>query len=82
MSFKTFDYIIIGSGASGLQLAMAFMRDSYFDDKSIAIIEKRKTFTNDKTWCFWEMGEGLYDDIIHKSWNKGEFIACGDIIKC
>lgn len=80
MSSKVYDYIIIGSGASGLQLALAFMRESYFQDKSIAIIEKRQTFTNDKTWCFWEKGEGLYDNIIHKSWNKGEFVACAERI--
>jgi lycopene beta-cyclase len=80
MSSKVFDYIIIGSGASGLQLALAFIRDSYFKNKSIGIIEKRKAYTNDKTWSFWEEGDGLYDDIVYKSWNKGEFSACGETI--
>ncbi len=80
MSSKVFDYIIVGSGASGLQLAMAFVRDDYFRDKSIGIIEKRRSFTNDKTWSFWEIGSGLYDDIIYKSWKKGQFTACGETI--
>lgn len=80
MSSKIYDYIIIGSGASGLQLAMAFLRENYFRDKTIAVIEKRQTFINDKTWCYWEIGQGLYDTIIHKSWNKGEFVACGETI--
>jgi len=80
MSFKTFDYIIIGSGASGLQLALAMLRDAYFDNKVIGIIEKRSEFTNDKTWCYWEEGKGLYDNIIHKSWNKGYFKAHGETI--
>ncbi len=80
MSSKTFDYIIIGSGASGLQLALAMMRDAYFDDKVIGIIEKRSEFTNDKTWCYWEEGNGLYDNIIHKSWDKGYFKAHDETI--
>ncbi|NBC57017.1 MAG: lycopene cyclase [Bacteroidetes bacterium] len=80
MSSKAFDYIIIGSGASGLQLALAMLRDTHFDDKMIGIIEKRTKFTNDKTWCYWETGQGLYDNIIHKSWNKGVFKANGETI--
>lgn len=80
MSFKAFDYIIIGSGASGLQLALAMLRDSYFDNKAIGIIEKRTEFTNDKTWCYWETGEGLYDNITYKSWKAGHFKAFDETI--
>jgi len=80
MSSKVYDYIIIGSGASGLQLALAFTRDPFFKNKTIGIIEKRTSFQNDKTWSYWEVGEGYYDDIIYKSWNKGEFIAFDDTI--
>lgn len=65
-----FDYIITGSGASGLMLAFRMANDSYFDDKSILIIDKERKTTNDRTWCFWEKGAGEWDDIIHKKWNK------------
>jgi len=71
MSLSKFDYIIIGAGASGLQLALAMLRDEFFKTKSIGIIEKKTNFSNDKTWCFWESGKGLYDDIVHKSWKSG-----------
>ncbi len=81
MSSRVYDYIIVGSGASGLQLALAFIRDHYFNNKSIGIIERRQTFTNDKTWSYWEIGDGLYDDIIFKSWPKGEFVACNETIE-
>jgi len=80
MSSKTFDYIIIGSGASGLQLALAMLRDPYFDSKTVGIVEKRSNFTNDKTWCYWEEGVGLYDNIIHKSWDTGYFKAHDETI--
>ncbi|RRO18844.1 lycopene cyclase family protein [Flavobacteriaceae bacterium 14752] len=76
MSFKKFNYIIIGAGASGLQLALAMLRDDFFKDKNIGIIEKKVKFKNDKTWCYWESGQGLYDDIVYKSWKYGYVKAC------
>lgn len=71
MSFKKFDFIIIGAGASGLQLALAMLRDDFFKSKKIGIVEKKMSLVNDKTWCFWETGKGLYDDIIYASWTLG-----------
>lgn len=71
MSFKKFDYIIIGAGASGLQLALALLRDDFYKNKTIGIIEKKSKFKNDKTWCYWETGKGLYDEITHASWKSG-----------
>ncbi|MFY0631295.1 MAG: lycopene cyclase [Flavobacteriaceae bacterium] len=65
-----FDYIITGSGASGLMLAFRMANDSFFDDKSILIIDKEKKHTNDRTWCYWEKDDGEWDDILHKTWKK------------
>jgi lycopene beta-cyclase len=80
MSYKVFDYIIIGAGASGLQLALAMSRDAYFNDKRIGIVEKSTQKTNDKTWSFWEEGPGLYDDIVYNTWDKGNFKSLGKTI--
>ena len=64
------DYIITGSGASGLMLAYRMAKDSFFDNASILIIDKEKKTSNDRTWCFWENDKGEWDDLVHKSWNK------------
>ena len=37
-----YDYIIIGAGMAGLQLANAFIDDSHFKSKSILIIESHQ----------------------------------------
>ena len=37
-----YDYIILGGGASGLMMAYRMVSDSYFDDKSILIIDQEK----------------------------------------
>ena len=63
-------YIILGAGASGLLLAYRMSLDSYFDDKSILIIDQKKDKGNDKTWCYWEEGDGEWDELLTKKWPK------------
>jgi len=72
---QKFDYIIIGSGLAGLQLAYAFSEDPFFKKSKIAIIDPSTKETNDKTWCYWEKGAGKWDEIITRSWNQGKFIS-------
>lgn len=64
------DYIITGVGAAGLILAYRMACDAYFDNKYIIIIDKNKNLTNNRTWCFWENGEGEWDELLHKTWPK------------
>ncbi|AIZ41203.1 lycopene cyclase family protein [Cellulophaga baltica] len=70
---NSFDYIIIGAGAAGLSLANAMGKDSFFSKKSILLLDKNAKQTNDRTWCFWEKGEGDFDDILHKKWSSIQF---------
>lgn len=64
------DYIITGAGGSGLMLAYRMAQDSFFDDKSILIIDKEKNQTNNRTWCFWEPPHGEWDALTFKLWDK------------
>lgn len=68
-----FNYIIIGNGLAGLQLALELSKDPFFDDKQIALIDKSLKETNDKTWCFWEKGTGKWDSIVSNTWNAATF---------
>ena len=72
---KSFDYIIIGNGLAGFQLALALAEDSFFDSKKIALIDKSPKSINDKTWSFWEKGKGKWDNIVEKSWKKALFYS-------
>src|SRR5690606_30927816 len=65
-----FDYIIIGNGLAGLQLALQFASDSFFNDKKIALIDPSEKNSNDKTWSFWETHPSQWDAIVHKSWQQ------------
>ncbi len=65
----TYDYIIIGAGAAGLQLADAMGDNPFFKEKSILLLDKDAKRSNDRTWCFWEKGKGGFDDLVHHHWD-------------
>ncbi len=67
---QKYDYIITGMGASGLMLGYHLISDPYFDQKQILMIDKDVKDQNDRTWCFWEKGNGIWDEITTKQWNN------------
>ena len=67
------DFIILGGGASGLQLAYRLSRHTAFANASILIIESNNHKGNDRTWCYWETGDGEWDDLLQNQWNKVQF---------
>ncbi len=66
----SYDIVIIGAGASGMQLAVALGEDPDFQHQKIALLEKDSKEINDRTWCFWEKGAGQFDDIIYRNWDS------------
>ena len=70
-----FDYIIIGSGLAGLQLALKISSETCFDQKTIALIDPSNKCTNDKTWSFWETEPSQWNALTHKSWSKASIIT-------
>ena len=67
---KKYDYIILGSGLSGLLSAYRMANDPWFDDKSILIIDKEIKNKNDRTWCFWEEPNSEFYSILSKTCEK------------
>lgn len=74
-SSNHFDYVIIGNGLAGLQLALALSKDTFFDDKRIGLIDSSKKVANDKTWCFWEISSGKWDDMVYRTWDAANFMS-------
>lgn len=73
-----FNYLIIGGGLAGLQLAIAFAKDKYFADKKIGLVEPSNKSVNDKTWCFWEKGSGQWDSVVFHQWKEAQFNGQGN----
>jgi len=69
-----YDYIICGGGIAGLLLASKFSNDSYYNDKSILILDpdfpKKK---NDRTLCFWDKKKSDWDSLLTSSWENVVF---------
>lgn len=75
MPSTNFDIAIIGAGAAGLHLALAMRNEPFFALKRILILEKSTKEQNDRTWCFWEKGEGLWDHLLRQSWPQADFYS-------
>lgn len=69
---KKYDYIIAGGGLAGLSLAY-YLTQSKLRDKSVLIVDKSVKNQNDRTWCFWERGEGPFEPILFRKWNTVDF---------
>lgn len=70
-----YDYIITGAGCAGLSLLMRMMQHDYFSTKKILVIDQSFKTANDRTWCFWEKSEGLFEPIIYHRWSKLHFFS-------
>lgn len=70
-----FNYIISGAGAAGLSLLMRMIRHPFFFDKKILVVDRQPKVHNDRTWCFWEQGSGLFEPLVHHRWQKMHFYS-------
>ncbi len=73
----SFDYLIIGNGLAGLQLALALANDPFFENHKIGLIDPDHKTVNDKTWSFWEQGSGKWDAIVEQIWHTAKFESDG-----
>lgn len=70
-----YDYIIAGAGCAGLSLLYRILKEPLLNKKSILIIDKDQKNTNDRTWCYWENKEGIFNSIVTHEWNTLEFLT-------
>tara|TARA_B100001989_G_scaffold147251_1_gene104973 strand:- start:2604 stop:3758 length:1155 start_codon:yes stop_codon:yes gene_type:complete len=80
MQNQQVDYIVLGGGCSALSLANQII-DNNIDGYSFLILESRKKYTDDKSWCFWLEKDDNLKNLISKSWKSFSFSLKGTIIK-
>ncbi|PPK93047.1 lycopene beta-cyclase [Nonlabens xylanidelens] len=73
-----YDIAIIGMGCAGSHIVQELLRRK--TDLNIVIIDDFKALSLDKTWSFWEKGNGKWDHLISHSWKKGSYIMPDDFI--
>jgi len=77
MSDNHYDYIFAGGGAAALSLLVRMQQEGLLRDKKVLVIDKDKKEHNDRTWCFWEEKEGLFEPCVVKTWDKIRFASPG-----
>ncbi|MCH2196128.1 lycopene cyclase family protein [Kordia sp.] len=70
-----YDYIIAGSGCAGLSLLYRMLKDPQLSQKRMLVIDKEQKNKNDRTWCFWEKGNGLFESIVTHQWKTLAFLS-------
>ena len=69
---RKYDYIICGTGAAGLSLAMGLC-DEAFNHLNVLLIDKEEKTGNDHTWCYWDKEDSLYDAVLSNSFTHINF---------
>lgn len=67
-SSQKYDYIIAGAGGAGLSLLYYIISSPELNNKQVLVIDQCLTKTNDRTWCFWEIGEHEFESLVHHHW--------------
>ena len=73
MQANQYDYIFLGAGCATLSMVMRMIDSGKFLDKRILLIDKDDKKKNDRTWCFWEEGEGFFEKLVYHKWENLSF---------
>jgi lycopene beta-cyclase len=70
---KQYDYIFTGAGLSALMTVYKMVLSKKFQTKRILLLDVNAKQTNDRTWCFWDQKESLWEPSVSKKWNSVVF---------
>ena len=66
-------YVIVGAGAAGLSLCHALLERGVTDE--IVVLDRKPTFTDDRTWCFWDTVPHPFSHLASSCWNRWEVVG-------
>ena len=67
-----YDLVIIGAGLAGLSLAcwlLQLAKDGPATRPRVCFLEPRTFYSNDRTWCFWDLEPHPFRDLITHRWS-------------
>ncbi|SFC52090.1 lycopene cyclase family protein [Flavobacterium phragmitis] len=70
---KHFDYIFTGTGLASLMTVYKMILSGKFSNKSVLLLDQDSKKINDRTWCFWEKENSIWNSIITKKWRLALF---------
>ena len=60
-----YDFIILGGGCASLSFAVELTKNQVNKYKFL-ILEDRKKYEDDKSWCFWHSKENPFSTLVSK----------------
>ncbi len=72
---ENYDYIIAGSGLAGLSLLYHLLQQDQLNKKQILVLDQVRKDQNDRTWCYWESENSVFEPVVTKSWDTLRFIS-------
>jgi lycopene beta-cyclase len=70
-----YEFVILGAGCSGLSLCYYLLEGGV--DAPILILDRKRTFEDDRTWCFWDVESTPFSQLALKEWRSWDFVSAG-----
>lgn len=80
-TYQRTDLIILGGGAAGLSLGREIALNSDLSGLRVVILEKRESYHNDRSWCFFAPKNHKFRSLCSASWLNFAFSKDGEIIE-
>lgn len=68
LSGEAFPYVILGAGCAGLSLCYSLLEAGVTE--RILILDRREAFTDDRTWCFWNLRPHPFAALATHCWHS------------
>jgi lycopene beta-cyclase len=65
---ESYEHLILGAGCAGLSLAWHLRELG--DDRPIALVDRRSSYGNDRTWCYWDVEPTPFDGLATHVWDR------------
>ena len=72
MTAHKIDFIILGGGCSALSLINNII-EKKVNSYSFLVIEKRRKYNDDRSWCFWDKNNSKYKNLSESNWSNFSF---------
>lgn len=63
-----YEYVILGAGCAGLSLCYYLLEQGVTEP--ILLLDQKSEFTDDRTWCFWDVEPTPFSHLAKKRWNS------------
>ena len=64
------DLLIVGAGCAGLSLAYQLVVRGLLDGRRLVLVDPRLEYRRDRTWCFWNVVEHPFEDLVTHEWAR------------